>query len=87
MHAFVRSYQLTLDERSFAASSPSSVALGTLILWVSWMCYNGGASLGISDYGTDEPKWKKASEAMVNTVLAPCSAGVFTFFTRKYITG
>jgi len=47
VHAFVRSYQLTLDERGFAASSPNSVTLGTLILWVGWMFFNGGSSLTI----------------------------------------
>ena len=46
VHAFVRSYQLTLDERSFAHSSPNSVVLGTMILWVAWMSFNGGSSLG-----------------------------------------
>jgi hypothetical protein len=52
------------------------------------MSFNGGASLGLSDYGSPgKPKWKLASEAMVNTVLSPSAAGLFTFFTRKYITG
>ena len=63
--------------------------MGSLILWVTWMCFNGGASGGLTNYGvpTGKPKWQLASESMVNTVLAPSSAGIFTFLTRKYITG
>lgn len=88
VHAFVRSYQLTLDERSFAASSPNSVVLGTMILWVAWMSFNGGSSLGLSDINSDgKPKWLEASQAIINTVLSPCISGIITFFTRKMITG
>lgn len=82
VHSFVRSYQLTLDERGFAASSPNSVTLGTLILWVGWMFFNGGSSLGLS-----KGNWESAGISMTNTIIAPSAAGLFTFFTRKYITG
>ena len=88
VHAFVRSYQLTLDERSFAHSSPNSVVLGTMILWVAWMSFNGGSSLGLSDLNNNgKYRWEEAGQAMVNTVLCPCISGIFTFFTRKLITG
>lgn len=56
--------------------------LGTLVLWVGWMFFNGGSSLTISGGG-----WKSAGKAMVNTILAPSAAGLLTFLTRKYITG
>jgi Amt family ammonium transporter len=82
VHAFIRTYQLTLDEKGFAGSSPNSVVLGTLILWVGWMFFNGGSSLTINDDG-----WKAAGKAMVNTIIAPSAAGLFTFLTRKHITG
>ena len=82
VHAFVRSYQLTLDEKGFAASSPNSVVLGTLILWVGWMFFNGGSSLKINSGG-----WKDGAKAMTNTIIAPSAAGLFTFLTRKHITG
>ena len=88
VHAFVRSYQLTLDERSFAHSSPNSVVLGTMILWVAWMSFNGGSSLGLSDLeNKGQPKWEKAAQSIVNTVLCACISGIFTFFTRRPITG
>lgn len=82
LHAYVRSYGTTLNDRGFAASNPNNVALGTLILWVGWMFFNGGSSLGLSG-----GNWKSASLAMVNTIIAPSAAGICTFFTRKYITG
>jgi len=56
--------------------------LGTLILWVGWMFFNGGSSLAITG-----GNYKSAAQAMVNTILAPSAAGLFTFLTRKYITG
>lgn len=31
--------------------------------------------------------WESAGLAMVNTIVAPSAAGLFTFATRKYITG
>jgi ammonia channel protein AmtB len=37
-----------LEERNFAASSPGQVALGTLILWVGWLFFNGGSTLGLT---------------------------------------
>lgn len=48
IHAFVRSYQVTLDERGFNGCSANSVTLGTLILWIGWMFFNGGSSLAIN---------------------------------------
>jgi len=44
--------------------------------------FNGGSSLALSGTGA-----QSASLAMVNTIVAPSAAGIFTFFTRKYITG
>lgn len=82
MHAYIRTYGTTLDDRGFAASNPNNVALGTMILWVGWMFFNGGSSLGLSGGG-----WKSAALAMVNTIIAPSAAGILTFFTRKHITG
>lgn len=84
LHAYVKTYQDTLANRGFAAHSPNNVVLGTLILWVGWMFFNGGSSLGLSDPADG---WGAASLAMVNTIVAPSSAGITTFFTRKYITG
>jgi len=57
-----------------------------MILWVGWMFFNGGSSLGLH-VSDDTVGWKGASLAMVNTIIAPSAAGITTFFTRKYITG
>lgn len=48
VHSFVRTYVTVLEERNFAASSPGQVALGTLILWVGWLFFNGGSTLGLT---------------------------------------
>jgi len=46
------------------------------------MFFNGGSSLQVSG-----KNWESAGLAMVNTIVAPSAAGLFTFATRKYITG
>jgi ammonium transporter, Amt family len=84
LHAYIRSYGTTLQDRGFSASSPNNVVLGTVILWVGWMFFNGGSSLGLTD---PNDGWTKASLAMVNTIVAPSTAGLTSFFCRKYITG
>ena len=55
-----------------------------MILWVGWMFFNGGSSLGLTD---PNDGWTKASLAMTNTIIAPSAAGITSFFVRKYITG
>lgn len=82
LHNYIRTYGTTLDDRGFAASNPNNVALGTMILWVGWMFFNGGSSLGLA-----KGNWNNAALAMVNTIIAPSSAGILTFFTRAYFTG
>lgn len=84
MHAYIRQYGMTLQEKGFTAHSPNNIVLGTMILWVGWMFFNGGSSLGLTD-PTDG--WSKASLAMVNTIISPSAAGITSFFLRKYITG
>jgi Amt family ammonium transporter len=44
--------------------------------------FNGGSALGIVG-----SKGKDAQLAMVNTVLAPASGGIFNLFFKKYLTG
>ena len=82
VHEFVRMYQMKLDERKITSQSPQQVVLGTLILWLGWLMFNGGSSLKIAGAsGLD------AQLAMVNTILAPSAAGIFTFMVKKYISG
>ena len=64
--------------------------LGTLVLWVGWMLFNGGSSHGITIKDVNDPGndgWDSAARAMVNTVLSPCVSGLLTFIIRKRITG
>jgi Amt family ammonium transporter len=44
--------------------------------------FNGGSSLAIID-----AKGEDAQMAMVNTILAPATGGIFNLFFKKYITG
>lgn len=44
---FIRLYFQKLDERAISSHSPAMVVLGTLILWLGWLLFNGGSSLGI----------------------------------------
>jgi len=48
--------------------------LGTLILWLGWLLFNGGSSLKIVG-----AEGQSASIAMMNTVIAPSAAGLVTF--------
>lgn len=50
------------------------------------MFFNGGSSLGLAG-SANGGTWQSAGLAITNTVIAPCAAGLFTMFTRKYITG
>jgi len=74
VHQFVRAYIQKLDESAFQASSPQQVVLGTLILWVGWLLFNGGSSFGtVGDSGV------AASRAMMNSFISPSAAGLVTF--------
>lgn len=56
--------------------------MGTLILWLGWLMFNGGSSGGVvGDSGGS------AKLAIVNTIISPSAAGIFTFLTKKHITG
>jgi len=86
VHEFVKAYNDKLQSTSFAAHSPQQAVLGTLILWLGWCCFNAGSSLGL--VGSDgSPSYLSAERAIMNTILAPSAGGLFTFFTRKHLTG
>jgi ammonia channel protein AmtB len=60
--------------------------LGTLLLWLGWLCFNAGSSLGLVSEDGDSI-YLSAERAIMNTILAPSAGGLVTFFSRKYITG
>lgn len=56
--------------------------LGTLILWLGWLLFNGGSSLKIvGSGGTD------AAVSMMNTIIAPSAAGLVTFAIEQKLGG
>lgn len=58
------------------------VVLGTLILWLGWVMFNGGSSLAI--VGDDG---MAAQRAIINTILSPSAAGIVTFFIKNKVSG
>jgi len=56
--------------------------MGTLILWLGWLMFNGGSSGAVVGASGDAAKI-----AIVNTIISPSAAGIFTFLTKKHITG
>ena len=85
VHEFVRSYNTKLDNENFCSNAPHNVVLGTLILWLGWLCFNAGSSNLIGDNG--EPNHLRAERAIMNTILAPSAGGLFTLFSKQHITG
>lgn len=82
VHEFVRLYTQKLGDGNFAAHSPQQVVLGTLILWLGWLMFNGGSSLAIVGAAG-----ASAQIAIVNTILAPSAAGVCTFVIKNKVSG
>ena len=82
VHQFVRVYKINLEEKNFTPHNPAQVVLGTLVLWLSWLMFNGGSSLGIVD-----EKGTRSQLAMINSIMSPAVSSICTFFTKKYIVG
>lgn len=51
-------------------------------MWLGWLLFNGGSSLGIIG-----EEGKQAKLAILNTIISPAASGIFTLFTKKYISG
>jgi ammonium transporter, Amt family len=86
VHEFVKAYSDKLDNKSFASQSPQQAVLGTLLLWIGWLCFNAGSSLAlVGEAG--EPVYLSAERAIMNTILGASSGGLMTFATRRIITG
>jgi Amt family ammonium transporter len=56
------------------------VALGTTILWVSWLFFNGGSA-----YSLATPRQNSAPKIIMNTLLAPATAGLVTVFLKPLV--
>ena len=82
VHEFVRIYNQKLSEKSLTSHSPQQVVMGTLILWLGWLMFNGGSSNKIVGSSGGDAKL-----AIVNSIISPSAAGIFTFLTKKHITG
>lgn len=58
----------------------SSVALGTLILWLGWLFFNTGSTIVLSGARIT------AGRTMTNTLICPASCGLTTFLLKGFIT-
>ncbi|XP_070185669.1 putative ammonium transporter 2 [Littorina saxatilis] len=60
--------------------SPVGAILGLFILWWSWLAFNCGSTFGISG-----GKWKVASRAATNTLMAANSGGIVAFLSSYVV--
>jgi len=80
VNGFVRRYNNKLDEEDFAPASLALVVLGTMVLWLGWILFNGGSSLSVTGGNLIQ-----AEKAVVNSIISPAAAGVFSFILRNYV--
>ena len=84
LHEFIRTYSEKRVAKDFSPQDPSYVVLGTLILWLGWLCFNAGSSELIGENG--EELYLISERALINSILAPSMGGLFTLLTKRYIT-
>jgi ammonia channel protein AmtB len=77
VHEFVKLYNCKLDNQKMGGFNPSMTVLGTLLLWVGWTLFNAGSTGAIIGQN-GEASYKIAERAMINTILAPTTGGLFT---------
>jgi len=80
VNGFVRRYNNKLDEEDFSPASLALVVLGTMVLWLGWILFNGGSSLSVTGGNLIQ-----AEKAVVNSIISPAAAGVFSFILRNYV--
>lgn len=68
-------------EDALYGHNPSSILLGTLILWLGWLFFNAGSVLDI--VGNNHT----AERAMANTLICPASAGLTAFLIKGKLNG
>mmetsp|Transcript_14549 Transcript_14549/g.24829 ORF Transcript_14549/g.24829 Transcript_14549/m.24829 type:complete len:101 (-) Transcript_14549:672-974(-) len=86
VHQFVRSYTQMLKDKHFLPHDNKAQAQGALILWLSWLLFNGGTQIAHAEI-EGNTHYEKAQIAIANSVLGPAVCAIFTFLTKKYIDG
>jgi len=70
------------DDTEFEASSIPFVVYGTIILWVSWLFFNGGSTADMFDKKTAD-----ISKIVMNTIISGSAGGIVATFTKPWVMG
>lgn len=70
------------DDTEFEPNSIPFVVYGTIILWVSWLFFNGGSTTDIFD-----KKAADISKIIMNTIISGAAGGIIATFTKPWIMG
>lgn len=70
------------NEEKLGPHNVPLLIMGVLILWVGWLLFNAGSSLGISNPANRED----AMRAMMNTFISPAVAGLVAMTFKSKIT-
>jgi len=62
---------------AFEPNSCTFIVLGTMLLWISWLFYNGGSS-----YDMFQPRGNSVSKSMMNTVMGGASGGLMSIWIK-----
>ena len=69
-------------EEPFTPGSYSFVVIGTFMLWVSWIFFNGG-----STYDMFVPRDVGVPKIMMNTLIAGAAGGIIATFLKPHVMG
>lgn len=71
---------LQREREPFTPYSYPFITMGTFILWVSWLFFNGGSSLTMFS-----PRRQAVSKIIMNTIIAGSSAGVVAHVLKPFV--
>ena len=70
------------DDTEFENSSIPFVVIGTLILWVSWLFFNGGSTADMF-----LPRRVGISKIVMNTIMSGAAGGLVAAFLKPWVMG
>lgn len=68
------------EDDSFEQNSYPFVVYGTILLWVSWLFFNGG-----STFGMFQPRANNAPKIMMVTILSGATSGLISAFLKPLV--
>jgi len=73
---------LMREKEPFVAYSFPFVAMGTIILWVSWLFFNGGSA-----FSMESPRKQGVPKIIMNTIIAAAAGGAIATTIKPHIMG